>query len=157
MHHLGMNDDDRAAQPLRTQVHLAKAVAENLGPGDLAAELAESRGVGAGSGTDGAGERLLLIDVREPDEAVNGVIAGAVVIPRGTIEFAIGLAADRRVVVYCATGERSALVVRTLYGMGHHDVAHLDGGVAAWLDDGRPLVPWAVHERSALRRSEHGG
>ena len=152
-----MNDDDRAAHPLRTQVHLAKAVAENLRPGDLAAELAASRSAGEDSGTDRESDRPLLIDLREPDEAAGGVIAGAVVIPRGTIEFAIGLAADRRVVVYCATGERSALVVRTLYGMGHHDVAHLDGGVVAWLNDGRVLVPWTAHERPALRRSEHGG
>ncbi|MEI7547100.1 MAG: rhodanese-like domain-containing protein [Actinomycetota bacterium] len=141
-----MSDDDRKAQPLRTQVHLARAVAENLRPADLAAELADS-----------ADEGLLLIDVRERDEAAAGVIDGAVVIPRGTIEFAIGLAAERRVVVYCSTGERSALVMRTLYGLGHHDVARLEGGVDAWLSDGRRLVPWTSDQRPSLGAGEHRG
>lgn len=145
-HHDDMTDDVPKPQSVRTQVHLAKAVAENLRPGDLAAELA--------AGGDAV---PLLIDVREPDEAGGGVIAGAVVIPRGTIEFAIGLAATRRVVVYCATGERSALVVRTLYGLGHHDVAHLAGGVAAWLGDGRPLVPPSSGEDAEQKAEEFRG
>jgi rhodanese-related sulfurtransferase len=47
---------------------------------------------------------------------------------------------DRRVVVCSRTGARSALAVHALYALGFRDVAHLEGGLAAWVADGRPLV-----------------
>ncbi len=95
----------------------------------------------------------MLVDVREPDELVSGTIEGAIIVPRGVIEFAADPAGSadstvldpgRRVVVYSATGARSALVVHALYALGYRDVAHLDGGLAAWVADGRPVMTPSV-------------
>ena len=44
----------------------------------------------------------------------------------------------RRTILYCAVGGRSALAAASLRGLGYTDVAHLDGGLEAWLDAGRP-------------------
>lgn len=127
--------EEMAATGIDTQVRVARAAVENLRPGDLAAELADGE--------------VVVVDVREPDERAGGIIPGAVGVPRGVIEFAAdpegvasghGLERHRRVVVYCDTGARSALVVHALYGLGFRDIAHLDGGLAAWLAEGRPVV-----------------
>ena len=86
---------------------------------------------------------LLLVDVREPDEHRLGHLPGAVLIPRGTIEPAadhhfpkrhpeLSQARKRRVVLYCATGGRSALACDVLQEMGFENVASLAGGYAAW-------------------------
>ncbi len=122
-----------------TQVRLARAAAENLRPADLASELEHGD--------------LVLIDVREPDELGDGVIEGSVSVPRGVIEFAANpaelahravLVPSRRVVVYSNTGSRSALVVHALYALDYRDVAHLAGGLACWIADGRPVVTQSV-------------
>jgi len=91
------------------------------------------------------GGDALLVDLREDDERfLEGTIPGSLHIPRGMIE----LSADptsplyrrefdpkRRVIVYCSTGNRSALAADTLQGMGYEDVAHLKGGMMAWKQD----------------------
>jgi len=126
-------------QHVDMQVRLARAVVENLRPADLAAEL-------------GDGD-VMLVDVREPDELESGTIGGAISVPRGVVEFAAdrdgpehraGLDPSRRVIVFCDTGARSALVAHTLYALGYRDVAHLDGGLAAWVAEGRTLVQQPV-------------
>ena len=43
---------------------------------------------------------------------------------------------DRRIILFCASGGRSALAADTLQRMGYADVAHLDGGFKAWPDQG---------------------
>ena len=130
---------DSRVQRIDTQVRLARAVVENLRPADLAAELESGR--------------LVLVDVREPDELDGGVIDGAISVPRGVVEFAADpnapahravLDPARRVVVYSDTGSRSALVASTLYALGFRDVAHLEGGLVAWVADGRALTTWRV-------------
>jgi rhodanese-related sulfurtransferase len=112
----------------------AKAGIENLTPDDLADELAR--------------HDVLLVDLREPAETGAGVIPGAVCAPRGMLEFHAdpttpyhleGFEPDRRVVVYCAAGSRSALAVKTLQQLGYRDVAHLDGGFRAWVEQVRPV------------------
>lgn len=121
---------------VRDMVTAARAVIENLAPADVAAEL--------------AGVDALLVDVREPAETAGGVIPGAVLVPRGMLEFRAdgdaaehrdGFDPDRRVIVYCASGSRSALAARSLQDLGYHDVAHLHGGLAAWIAEGRPTGP----------------
>ncbi len=133
-----MTDDPRV-QRIDTQVRLARAVVENLRPAELAAELFDGD--------------VVLVDVREPDELGGGTIGGAISVPRGVVEFVAapggpehwaGLDPRRRVVVFCDTGARSALVVHVLYALGYRDVAHLDGGLAAWVADGRALMPQSV-------------
>lgn len=84
---------------------------------------------------------VVLVDVREPDEVALGAIPGAISAPRGMLEFHAdpstpyhleALRPDRRIVLYCKSGGRSALAAATLAGMGFADVAHLDGGFTAW-------------------------
>lgn len=133
-----MRNDPRV-QHIDTQVRLARAVVENLRPAELAAELHDGD--------------IVLVDVREPYEMGSGTIGGAISVPRGVVEFVAdpagpghraGLDPRRRVVVFCDTGARSALVVHALYALGYRDVAHLDGGLAAWVADGRTLMPQSV-------------
>jgi rhodanese-related sulfurtransferase len=117
-------------------VAAAKAEIENLSAADVATEIERPD--------------VLLVDVREPGETANGVIPGAVLAPRGMLEFHAdaatpyhldGFEPARRVVLYCSAGSRSALAARTLQQLGYRDVAHLDGGFTAWKDEGRPVVP----------------
>ena len=110
----------------------ARARIEQLTPAQVAAELAS--------------ERVVLVDLREEEEReAHGVIRGAIHIPRGMLEFCADgatpihvaeLEPGRRAVLYCALGNRSALAVLTLTEMGFTDVAHLDGGFAAWRQAG---------------------
>ncbi|MCP4300325.1 MAG: hypothetical protein GY783_07055 [Gammaproteobacteria bacterium] len=86
----------------------------------------------------------LLIDIREAPEFNKAHIAGAVLSPRGLLEFEIhGLVArtatnpdvapeDRDIVLYCGTGGRSALAAETLNNMGYRNVQSMDGGIVAW-------------------------
>lgn len=96
------------------------------------------------------GEDAVLIDVREEEELhAQGWIADSVWAPRGMLE----LWADthgshhrgefdrrRRLILYCSSGDRSALATETLLRMGYRNVAHLDGGLHAWRQSGRPVV-----------------
>ena len=88
---------------------------------------------------------VLFLDVREPAEvATSGKVPGALAIPRGLVEFRADPASalhdaafDRAktVVAYCASGGRSALVLKTLKEMGYENVRNL-GGFKGWLDAG---------------------
>jgi rhodanese-related sulfurtransferase len=91
----------------------------------------------------------VLVDLREGEELRSeGSIPGALHVPRGVLEFAAdpaspahraGLDPSRRVILHCASGGRSALAVLTLWQLGYENVAHLDGGFAAWRSAGRPV------------------
>lgn len=117
-------------------VQEAKQRVENLSAEQVAAELDSGEAV--------------LIDVREPGEqGQTGVIPGAVSAPRGMLEFFADPASPyhrtefdpkRRIIVHCAAGGRSALAADTLQQMGYTNVAHLEGGIKAWSDAGRPVV-----------------
>ena len=80
----------------------------------------------------------VLVDCREPNEAALGTIAGAVVIPRGVLEQNIERRATRnqKVILYCASGNRSALAADSLRLMGYTDVATMAGGFRAWVEAG---------------------
>ena len=93
------------------------------------------------------GEDALFVDVRERAEQSAGAIAGAVAAPRGFLEFIAdpaspmhnpALSSGKRLVVYCASGGRSALATKTLQDMGYADVANLTGGFQAWSEAGGP-------------------
>jgi rhodanese-related sulfurtransferase len=88
-----------------------------------------------------AGERIVLIDVREPNEWVGGMIPGAHPIPRGVLEPQVDgkLPLDATVVLYCAAGGRSALAARSLHEMGFTKVENLEGGFGAWASSGLPV------------------
>ena len=91
-----------------------------------------------------SGGDCVLVDLREEGERQqHGVIQGSVHAPYGKLDDFVregGLlremaeTAGRRLIYYCAFGERSALAVQTSEGMGLKDVYHLVGGIAAWKD-----------------------
>jgi molybdopterin/thiamine biosynthesis adenylyltransferase/rhodanese-related sulfurtransferase len=100
-----------------------------------------------------------LLDVREPVEWEAGHIPGAVHVPRGELESRIeDLLPDRgrQVVVYCATGVRSAYATQTLGQLGYGDVVNLDGGIEAWRRQGLPVeAPAALSPEQQERYSRH--
>jgi sulfur-carrier protein adenylyltransferase/sulfurtransferase len=82
-----------------------------------------------------AAKRPALIDVREPDEHAQGMIPGAVHIPRGFLEQRIERTVPDRetpVVLYCASGTRSVLAARSLDELGYRNVRSLAGGFTGW-------------------------
>lgn len=102
----------------------------------------------------------LVIDVREPDETAAGRIPGARLIPRGFLEQRIDAAAPdrtRRVVLYCASGNRSVLAADTLRRLGFGDVASMAGGFAAWTRAGLPVEvePHGLTPAQRVRYSRH--
>lgn len=87
------------------------------------------------------GEQLVLLDVREPNEWNLGRIPGAIHIPRGIMETSIEARVPREatVVIYCASGNRSALAADTLQQMGYGKVASMSGGFRDWVGTGGPV------------------
>src|SRR5260370_2513539 len=81
---------------------------------------------------------VALVDVRETEEFATGHLPGAVHVPRGHLETRIeGAVPDRSqpVVLYCASGNRSALAAHTLSEhFGYEDVASMTGGITLWKD-----------------------
>src|SRR5215213_6984699 len=86
------------------------------------------------------GNGVVLVDVRESEEWDAGHIPGAKHVPRGYLESRIEDAVadrDQRVVIYCASGQRSALAAHTLREqLGYHNVASMNGGITLWKDRG---------------------
>jgi molybdopterin/thiamine biosynthesis adenylyltransferase/rhodanese-related sulfurtransferase len=83
-----------------------------------------------------------FVDVRELDEWEQGMIPGAVHIPRGHLESQAESKLDRSrpVVIYCASGFRSVFAADTLQQLGFPDVASMSGGFGRWKNEGRPWV-----------------
>ena len=87
----------------------------------------------------------VLIDVREADEFAAGHLPGAVLVPRGLLEFRLsGTPAlsgrDLKVVLYCKTSGRAALAAQTMQSMGYLNVTSIAGGFDAWASAGKPVV-----------------
>lgn len=88
-----------------------------------------------------SGEELALIDVREQVEWDINHIDGAQLIPQSSISSGEGLAKlphDRKAVLYCKTGVRSAQVLAALKKAGFADAVHLQGGIVAWAQQMQP-------------------
>ena len=81
--------------------------------------------------SDGA---VVFLDVRDLNEVILGKIPGAVHVSRGNLETKIEAAVprDAKVVIYCATGNRSALAAVTMEAMGYRDVCSMSGGIRDW-------------------------
>ena len=107
-------------------------------------------------------QNLLLVDIREIQEWVDlGTIAGSQHVPRGMLEFWADphgpyfrnyFDSDRRTVLFCAAGGRSALAVKTLKEMGYSNVAHLDPGFNGWKKEGREVESTKQKTRWIRRR-----
>ena len=95
-------------------------------------------------------ENILFVDVRETQEVENsGGLPGSVHVPRGLLEFIADpespmhkseLSSGRQLVLYCASGGRSALAAKTLQDMGLSNICHIAGGFTAWVDIGGPTT-----------------
>jgi rhodanese-related sulfurtransferase len=113
----------------------ARQRVQNLSVDQVAAELAQGKAT--------------LVDIREPAEQQAGGIAGAIAAPRGMLEFYADSTSPyhrpefdpgKRMILHCASGGRSALAADTLQQMGYTNVAHLDGGLKAWIAAGQPIA-----------------
>ena len=87
---------------------------------------------------------FILIDVREPNEFEIVSIPGAILIPKG--EFLDGsalekLPQDRRIVLHCKVGGRSAEALAVVKGAGYSDAVHLGGGILQWIAQVEPDKP----------------
>ena len=92
--------------------------------------------------------KVQIVDIRDIRELVDGTVLGAFHAPRGMLEFWVDpaspyhkpLFADegREFILFCGAGWRSALAAKALQDMGMGNVAHIDGGWAAWVKQGAP-------------------
>lgn len=112
----------------------ARAAIDNLTPDQVQSEVAKG---------------AVLVDVREDAERAQRAIPGSLHVTRGMLEFKADPASpahlpqldpNRRVILHCASGGRSALAAMTLKQLGFDHVAHLDGGMGAWIAAGKPVV-----------------
>ena len=105
------------------------------------------------------GNEAAIVDVRETEELSQGHLPGAKHVPRGYLESRIeGAVPDRsqRVVLYCASGNRSALAAKTLQDLGYEDVASMTGGITLWKDRGYEIeVPRTLTPEQRERYSRH--
>jgi rhodanese-related sulfurtransferase len=90
-----------------------------------------------------AGEKFVLVDVREESEWVRGHLPGALYMGRGVIERDIEQKVPdtgTKLVLYCGGGFRSVLVAENLQKMGYRNVESMDGGWRGWLETGLPTA-----------------
>lgn len=83
-------------------------------------------------------EDLVILDVRTQDEYDEGHIKNAILIPYNTIEENIDKIdkyKDKPILVYCRTGRRSAIAVKTLIDNGFTKIYHMSEGISAWTYD----------------------
>jgi len=96
------------------------------------------------------GQVGLLLDVREPYEWDKGHIPGAILAPRGMLEWyadpttpyakpELTTNRDARIIVQCASGGRSMLATETLKSMGYTNVVNMAGGFNEWTKQGFPV------------------
>jgi len=90
------------------------------------------------------GDNIFLVDVREPNEYEIVSIPGATLIPKG--EFLSGAALerlpqDKRIVLHCKSGVRSAECLAVVKDAGFSDAVHVGGGVLAWIKQVDPSLP----------------
>jgi rhodanese-related sulfurtransferase len=87
-----------------------------------------------------------IVDIRDIRELNEGTVTGAFHAPRGMLEFwvdpespyhkKIFADASKEFILFCGAGWRSALATKALQDMGMTNVAHIDGGWAAWVKQG---------------------
>ncbi len=106
------------------------------------------------------GGGVALVDVREQHEFEERHIPGAIHVPRGHLESRIEQFVpdkSRRVILYCASGNRSAFAAKTLTEqLGYSDVASMAGGITLWKDRNyETVVPRKLSQEQKERYSRH--
>src|SRR5881227_245131 len=115
---------------LKEMLAEARQVVPEEGPADLQRRLQ-------------SGDKVVVIDVRDPDEYRDGHLEAATNISRGFLEFRVGTAVSdpsTPVVLYCQTGLRSMLAAKALKDLGYSTVINLQGGYQKWVQSGMPTV-----------------
>ncbi len=115
---------------LKEMLAEARRVVPEEGPADLQRRM-------------NSGEKVVVIDVRDPDEFRDGHIEGSANISRGFLEFRIGTAVTdpaTPIVLYCQTGLRSVLAAKALRELGYATVINLQGGYQKWVQSGLSVV-----------------
>ena len=125
----------------------AKREIENLSAEQVKAEL------DAGTAT--------VVDIRDFRELyLKGKVPGAFHADRGMLEFWIDPAStyyrnvfspEKRYILYCAGGGRSALAAKAMRDMGYRDVAHLESGFGGWAAAGLPVEDCKQGSKWVLR------
>ena len=111
----------------------------------------------------GKDPRLQLVDIRDVRELEReGTVPGAVLAPRGMLEFWVDPASpyfkpvfgdeSKEFVLFCGAGWRSALAAQALQDMGMSNVAHVEGGFGAWLKAGAPTETLEAHKAAHAAR-----
>ena len=92
-----------------------------------------------------------LIDIRDIRELWrDGTIKGSIHIPRGMLEFwmdpqsqyynASKFSKEKKIILFCAAGMRSALATKTLQDMGFKNIAHVSGGFGSLVNKGFDVI-----------------
>src|SRR6267378_2543799 len=124
------NNDVGPMKTLKDMLTEARQVVPEEGPAEVARRLS-------------AGEKLVVIDVRDPDEFRDGHLEAATNISRGFLEFRVGTAVSdpsTPIVLYCQTGLRSMLAAKALKELGYPTVINLQGGYQKWVQSGLATV-----------------
>jgi rhodanese-related sulfurtransferase len=130
------NEKTESEKSVLDLINDAKKSIEKLTPEELQREIST--------------KDITLIDIREPDESKNsGAISKSFNAPRGLLEFYADpktpyhmpvFNKSNRLILYCASGGRSALACATLKEMGFRNIGHLEGGLKAWVEAGYQVV-----------------
>ena len=99
---------------------------------------------------------VVLIDVREPHEHQESHLEGDKLVSPGLLKDEIEAAApdkSTRTILYCRSGNRSAIAAAQMEDMGYEDVASMAGGILAWQEQGLPVV--AVEGMTAEQRDRY--
>ena len=89
------------------------------------------------------GGDVVLIDTREPHEYQEAHLEGGKLVPPGLLGDEIESAApdkSARTILYCRSGNRSALAAAQMQRLGYTNVASMEGGILAWQEQGLPVV-----------------
>jgi sulfur-carrier protein adenylyltransferase/sulfurtransferase len=125
----------------------AKSQISEVAPEDLRSRL------------DAGDSSVQMLDVREREEIEQGAVPGAKTLSRAHFESrAEDVLPDKEapVVVYCASGVRSAFAAKTLKELGYSDVASMSGGFNRWKDLGFDYeIPRVLDSSQRDRYSRH--
>jgi rhodanese-related sulfurtransferase len=101
----------------------------------------------------------LLVDIREDDQRRDGLIPGAIVLPRNSLEWRCDPACEWRhpaitrhdlhLILFCRQGYQSSLAAATLHQLGLINATDLAGGFTAWSAAGLPVIAASAEARSA--------
>jgi len=85
-------------------------------------------------------KKILILDVRTPEEFRQARLHGALLIPLGELERRVQeVPRDRPILVYCSVGARSATAAGLLSARGYREVYQMSDGLVGWYNNGFPI------------------